>query len=142
MCWSFKRPCVSNHFSLAESNPAAFSPGCYMCTFWVLVLLAANPSLVFRPQSSLVDPAGCLIIPLAPPPMGTQPSLSSLYHTPYQTSCAEAGSVCLKLYASLWLLLSCLFRVVSPQLSCNSRLVPGGGQSDFNSLLCHLPPLV
>ena len=41
---------------------------------------------------------------------------------------------------SLWLLLSCLFWLVSPQLSYNSRLALGRGQCDFHSLLCHLPP--
>ena len=71
--------------------------------------------------------------------MGTEPALLSLHQTPYQTSCAEAGPVYPKLYASLWLLLSCLFQVVSPQLSCNSRLVLGGDQCDFHALLCHLP---
>ena len=40
--------------------------------------------------------------------------------------------------ASLLLLFSCLFWVVSPQLSSNSRSALGGGEYDVHSLFHHL----
>ena len=97
-----------------------FAPGCYLCAFEALVLYAGDPSLGFTPQISQVDPTSCLIIPLALLPVGAQPALLSLHRTLYQTGCAKAE-------ASLLLLFTCLFWVISPQFSCNSRLLLGGG---------------
>ena len=44
--------------------------------------------------------------------------------------------------ASLLLLFSCLFCIISPPFSCNSRLVLGGGSCDFHSVLFHLVPVL
>ena len=41
--------------------------------------------------------------------------------------------------ASLLLLFICLFWVISPPLSCNSKLVLGGGLCGFHSLVHNLP---
>ena len=48
-----------------------FTTGCYLCTFWALVLQGGDPSLRIRPHSSEGDPIVCLII-LA---VGAQPAL-------------------------------------------------------------------
>ena len=61
-------------------------------------------------------------------PMGAQPALSHLLCPPYQSRCGEVVFLsvhCCK--ASLQLVFSWLFRIISLQFSCNFRVVLGGG---------------
>ena len=80
-----------------------FTAGCYLCTFWALVVWAGDPSSRFISHTSWGDPTGCLITPLWMPPVGTQPAFSSLHRTPYQSGCAKAdqGRNLLSCYCSL-----------------------------------------
>ena len=72
-------------------------------------------------------------------PVGAWPALSSLHHTPYQSGCAEAGFLSVRGLWLLSLLFSYLFRVASPPLSCNSRLVLGEGRVAPTHSAANLP---
>ena len=71
---------------------------CYLGSFVALVLSAEEPSLGFRPRTSLGEPLGHWNFPPAFQllPLGAQPTLSWFLSTPYQFCCGEVvSSICL-----------------------------------------------
>ena len=98
MHWPFKQLFASLAICLWHRETLSlFTAGCYLCTFGARVLLAGDPSLVFRPHPSQGDPTGHLNIPpvLQLLPTGAQPAFLCLQHTPYGSDCAQAvSSVC------------------------------------------------
>ena len=59
--------------------------------------------------------------------MGAQAAFLHHFCTPHQSHCGEGVSSVLGYKASLQLAFSWLFRMISLQFSCNSRLALGGG---------------
>ena len=98
--WPFKRVCVPLALSCGRQKPCCFS----------------QPDAVGAFPS-----AGAL-------GWGAQTGLLHILHTPYQSHCGEVvPSVCPFYKASLQLLFTWLFWIISLQFSCSSRLVLGGG---------------
>ena len=137
----FKSLSVSTAFSPWPTELLLlFTTGCYLGSFLALVLQAGQPSFWFQtPYFS----GGTPWILKYPPSTSaaacrSQLVLSYLLCTLYQSCCAECFLLSIHGYkASLQLVFSWLFKMISLLLSCNSRLVLGG-QCSFHLLFCYL----
>ena len=137
VCWPFKslqpsftgkeKPCC---FSLLDVIRVPFWLWC--CRMgspaWDLdpTFLRGNPRLLKYPSGTSAAACGSPASPLAPP-------LHSLPALLWWFLLSVRGY-----QASLQLVFSSLFRMISPQFSCNSGSVLGGGSCSFHLLLPHL----
>ena len=121
-----------------------FTAACYLSSFLALVLKAGEPSLGFEPTllrgilQSLKYPSGSSASTFGSPasPVTCPPALP--------TSHVVLKCFLLSVHgckASLQLVFSGLFKMISLQFCCNSRLVLRGGYCSFHLLLCQLGSL-
>ena len=116
--------------------------GCFLCSFLALVLQTGELSFGFRHRSPQGEPQ-----PLKYPSLwhfSCRPWESR--HSSWLSSALPTGHIVVKCFllsvygykTSFQLVFSWLFKMISLQFNCNSRLVLRGGLCSFHLLLCHL----
>ena len=126
---SFHNPSVSGSGCIATSPVHPGCPSPPLLPVWTNVSSISPWLSDFRAVQFSVSP-GCFLFLNCCPSFGC-----ARRHSVSTYTSILAGY-------SLSLLFSCLSHVISPQFSYNFRLVLGGGQCDFHSLLRHLPSLL
>ena len=129
LCWSFKRLSEAPAISFWQAETLLiFAAECYLGSLWLWCCRVGSLAWGLDPTLS-GETLRCwnILLALLLLPVGAQSALLCLLHAPYQSCLVKRFLLSVRGYkASLQLVLSWLFWMISLQFTCIFRLVLGG----------------